>query len=216
MTCPSCGQRKARRSCPALGQEICAICCGTKRLVEIRCPEGCGYLAASRHHPAAVVQRQQQRDFVALAPTLRDLGEHQQQLALVLLGTVAAHAAREALDRITDEDVSAAADALASTYETASRGVIYEHRPQSAPARHLGTAFRELVEDIARTGGGQQIERDAAAALRAIGRGVGAARAMLGPGPRAYIDLVGRLIRPAAARSEALAAPGAGDLILPG
>ena len=35
MACPVCGQRKARRECPALGQTICTVCCATKRLVEI-------------------------------------------------------------------------------------------------------------------------------------------------------------------------------------
>src|SRR5436190_794862 len=33
VTCPLCGQRKARRDCPAVGQRICAVCCGTKRLI---------------------------------------------------------------------------------------------------------------------------------------------------------------------------------------
>ena len=217
MTCPSCGQRKARRSCPALGQEICAICCGTKRLVEIRCPETCGYLTTARHHPAAVVQRQRQRDFMALAPTLRDLTERQQQVAIVLLGVVAAHGASETLDRIADEDVASAAGALASTLETASRGVIYEHRPQAAPAQRLGVAFRELIEELARESGGRQVERDAAAALRAIERGVPAARQVLDAESRAYTDLVRRMVRPAPSEpSRPAAETGSSGLILPG
>src|SRR5262245_27935296 len=61
--CPLCGERRARRACPALGKLICAVCCGTKRLVEIRCPSDCSYLASAREHPAAVVVRQQQHDF---------------------------------------------------------------------------------------------------------------------------------------------------------
>ena len=42
--CPSCGQRKGQRSCPALGAAICSLCCGTKRQKEIACPESCQYL----------------------------------------------------------------------------------------------------------------------------------------------------------------------------
>ena len=53
MTCPLCGARKARRACPGVGRDICAVCCGTKRLVEIRCPATCGYLQSARVHPAA-------------------------------------------------------------------------------------------------------------------------------------------------------------------
>src|SRR5207247_6809666 len=43
--CPLCGTRRARRGCPALSQQICAICCGTKRLVQIQCPSDCTWLA---------------------------------------------------------------------------------------------------------------------------------------------------------------------------
>src|SRR4029079_6022625 len=49
--CPLCGVRRARRGCPALGKQICAVCCGTKRLVEIQCPSDCAYLATAREHP---------------------------------------------------------------------------------------------------------------------------------------------------------------------
>jgi hypothetical protein len=57
MVCPLCGLRRARRACPALGKQICAVCCGTKRLVEIQCPSDCVYLAVSREHPPAAVVR---------------------------------------------------------------------------------------------------------------------------------------------------------------
>ena len=60
--CPLCGVRKAKRDCPALGQRICAVCCATKRLKEINCPDTCVYLASARSHPAAIVQRRQERD----------------------------------------------------------------------------------------------------------------------------------------------------------
>ena len=36
------------------------MCCGTKRLAEIRCPSDCTYLVSAREHPAAVVRRQQE------------------------------------------------------------------------------------------------------------------------------------------------------------
>jgi hypothetical protein len=50
MLCPVCHQRKAKRACPALGKQICAVCCGTKRLTEIACPPDCGYLSTARTH----------------------------------------------------------------------------------------------------------------------------------------------------------------------
>ncbi|HEX8109862.1 MAG TPA: DUF1841 family protein [Kofleriaceae bacterium] len=43
-TCTHCGQRKGKRSCPALAGAICSRCCGQHRLVEIACPSDCVHL----------------------------------------------------------------------------------------------------------------------------------------------------------------------------
>jgi len=147
--CPLCNRRKARRQCPALGQEICAVCCGTKRIVEIRCPPDCGYLSASRSHPPAVVQRQQQRDLAAFAPTLQGLTDLQSRL-LLLLGTFIARHVPQDFQALRDEDIAEAAGTLAATLETAGRGVIYEHRAATQPARHLADELKHLLDEIVR------------------------------------------------------------------
>src|SRR6185295_5439882 len=82
MTCPLCGTRKARRSCPALGQSICPVCCGTKRLTEIRCPRDCVYLTSAVEHPPAAAVRQQQEDTAQLIHSTRDLSREQTRLFL--------------------------------------------------------------------------------------------------------------------------------------
>src|SRR5438128_10959049 len=46
--CASCSHRQGKRYCPAVGGRICAVCCGTKREIEIDCPSSCSYLKASR------------------------------------------------------------------------------------------------------------------------------------------------------------------------
>lgn len=43
-TCRHCGQRKGKRTCPALAGTICSRCCGQHRLVEIDCPSDCVHL----------------------------------------------------------------------------------------------------------------------------------------------------------------------------
>jgi len=43
--CSRCGQRKAKRHCPALGLGLCPLCCGQIREKEVRCPPGCPFLA---------------------------------------------------------------------------------------------------------------------------------------------------------------------------
>jgi hypothetical protein len=216
MTCPVCGQRRARRACPALGQQICAVCCGTKRLVEIRCPDTCAYLATARQHPPAAIQRQQARDIDALQPTLRGLTETQQQIGFLLLSVISRYGGVETLDRLIDADVSDAAGALASTYETAAKGVIYEHRAPSLTAGRLVTGFRELIDHLSREVQARHIERDASVALRSIERGAREVQRLSGE-PRSYVDLVQRMVRPYEAPERASSDPAAGSgLILPG
>ena len=47
--CSRCGRRKAKRRCPALGSDLCPLCCGRLREKEIRCPPGCPVL--TQHGP---------------------------------------------------------------------------------------------------------------------------------------------------------------------
>jgi hypothetical protein len=193
MTCPSCGQRKARRACPALGQTICSVCCATKRLVEIDCPEDCPHLAASREHPAAQVKRQQERDVAALLPSIRHLTERQHQLFFLFHSAIARHTP-QGFTRLVDEDIEQAAAAVAATLETAARGVIYEHSAASLPAQRLATELTSLLGQI-RTQGGTVSDAEAAIALRAIEQGARDAR-KAGDGTAAsYGSLIGRLLQ---------------------
>ncbi len=63
-SCIHCGRSKGKRTCPALGGEICAPCCGKHRVVDIACPADCKWLGGL----AAV------RDVGAV--TFTDIDEH--------------------------------------------------------------------------------------------------------------------------------------------
>jgi hypothetical protein len=91
MTCPLCERRKARRDCPALGRSICSVCCGTKRLVEIACPDSCVHLTAARANPAAVVRKQYEADLDVLLPTVQALTERQHQLFFLFQSVITRH-----------------------------------------------------------------------------------------------------------------------------
>ena len=193
MTCPLCRQRKARRSCPALTQSICAVCCGSKRLVEIACTPDCEYLSSSRAHPAAVVRRQQERDVATLLPTIRHLTERQYQLFFLFHTAIARHTP-DGFGRLNDDEVANAAGALASTFETAARGVIYEHAPESPVARHLAADLRTMLEEM-RKQGAKVYDHETAVVLRAIEHGAREARKELGGAGDAYLLLMGRLLQ---------------------
>jgi hypothetical protein len=197
MTCRLCGQRKARRACPALAHDICPVCCGTKRLVEIRCPSECSWLASARSHPPAVALRQRERDLDFFAQVVRELPERAAGV-LFRLQTVTLRYGMSAIPALHDADVRDAAAALAATYETVARGIIYEHQAASLPARRLVAEWREAVDDLAkRAGAGREhvVTRDAAGALRRLEWGAKEARARLEGGEVAFLDLLGRIAR---------------------
>jgi hypothetical protein len=151
MLCVSCGRRKGKRACPALRGLICTTCCGTKRLKEIACPADCQYLASAQAHPPAAVLRQRERDLPLLASLLNGLNEIQGDL-LALLTTQLRRARVGAIPPLRDEDVREAAGALASTLETAARGIVYEHQPPSLPAMRLMRSWQEALAEVERRG----------------------------------------------------------------
>ncbi len=215
--CPSCRDRKPKRSCPALGATICTVCCATKRQVEINCPPDCIYLSSARAHPPAVVQRRQERDVSFILPIVSELTDTQYRLVLVFQSATVKHA-EGALPNLRDEDVAEAAAAAASTLETARKGIIYEHQAVSVPAQRLTLELGKVVADLSAQAGSQQarLERDAAVALRRLEQGARtAAKALDGDEPPVYLNLLTRMLKePAGSPGQMSPQTGQGGLII--
>ena len=213
MVCPLCGTRRARRGCPALDKQICAVCCGTKRLVQIRCPSDCAWLATAREHPPATVIRQRQQDVGILSRVLRDLSERQSQLIFLITSFLATYQPTE-LHAPIDDDVVEAISSLAATFETASRGLIYDHRPASLLAERLATALRPVLEEAGR-GAGSSFERDAAVVLRRLEEAVRDVRTFDQTNRQAFLDLLRRVMTPSGEEPSADESPDRSRLIVP-
>lgn len=172
-----------------------------------------------------------------LLPSIQHLTERQHQLFFLFHGVIGQYRP-EGFGRLQDEDVAEAAAAVAATLETAARGVIYEHVPQSPIAATLARAMRAMLEDV-RAQGTRVYDGEAAIALRAIERGARDLRTALPGDPAAYLGLVARLLpvnpasrpagsapatppgpaRPTAQREAGLARPsaqrGGGSIVIP-
>jgi hypothetical protein len=137
--------------------------------VEISCPPDCGYLSTSRTHPAAVVQRQQERDMRFLLPRIADLSETQYRLFMLAQALVVQHASTASPSPI-DRDVAEGVASVAATLETAGKGIIYEHRATAIPAQRIADEIAAAIRDLVTRAGsdGARLERDAAIALRAL------------------------------------------------
>ena len=182
--CPLCGGAKARRRCPALDRVICARCCGTKREAEIRCPPDCGWLGSARAHPPAVQQRQQAHDTQLILALVDDMDD---EAYAVLMGCIQAALRHQLVSEPVplDADLQAAAAAIAATAETAARGVLYEHRPESPVAEGLARAMSAPLAEAAGAGV-PRLEVATIAAMRRLERSLRVARSQPGVAPGAY------------------------------
>lgn len=200
MTCKLCNKRPVKRACPALREQICAVCCATKRLVEIACAEDCRYLESAQRHPAAVVKKQIDTDVTKLMGTIGRLSEQQLQLFFLLQSMVLSYKP-EGLTRLVDADVALACGALAKSLETSSKGVIFEESTGSVVAEALRRSLKPVIDEVTK-GGGSQVEREVAMVLRGMERGARHDGNLIPAGDTSYLELVGRVFqqRPQAPR----------------
>jgi len=148
LNCPICEKRKAARYCPAKGEKICAVCCGTEREVTIRCPPDCAYLVAAHRY-----EDEHQRALPADTPFLDErvpqeiLHTHQQ-----LMGALAFQTAKFASNEAStaDPDVIATLAALAATYKTLQSGLLYERIPEIPVQRDLYLALSQFLDEVKR------------------------------------------------------------------
>jgi hypothetical protein len=144
--CPICDRRRAERYCPAKGEKICAVDCGTEREVSIDCPSDCAYLLAAHRwegsHPKPLPENEIPFPDVSFPADLI----HTRQAALSGLGyAVILYAAEQR--SLADGDVFAAVQAMAETYRTLLSGIYYEKPPGGTVAAGLYDAIGKFIED---------------------------------------------------------------------
>ena len=160
MSCPICEKRKAARFCPAKGEKICAVCCGTEREVSIDCPSDCSYLVAAHRY-----ENEHRRSLPADTPWLdekipQDIVYAHQQLMAALAFSIAKFCGVQ--PAAVDADVLAAIQALTQTYKTLSSGIIYEKPPDAPLPRELYAALMALISELKK----QPAERANSAGLK--------------------------------------------------
>jgi hypothetical protein len=162
VSCPICEKRKAARFCPAKGEKICAVCCGTEREVTIDCPSDCSYLIAA-HRYEDEHRRSLPRDTPLLDEKIpQDIVYAHQQLMAALAFSIAKFCAVQ--HATVDADVLAAIQALAQTHKTLGSGIIYEKPPDAPLSRELYAALMAFITEVKK----QQSERTTSAALKDI------------------------------------------------
>jgi hypothetical protein len=160
VSCPICDKRKAARFCPAKGEKICAVCCGTEREVTIDCPSDCSFLV-SAHRYEDEHRRSLPADTLLLDEKIpQDIVYTHQQLMAALAFSIAKFCTVQ--PAAVDADVLTAIQALAQTYKTLSSGIIYEKPPDALLPRELYAALIALLSELKK----QQAEHASSAGLK--------------------------------------------------
>ena len=154
MACPICEKRKTERFCPAKGEKICAVCCGTEREVTIDCPWSCGYLRAARRyeqeHPKPVPAEEVPFPEVDVR---QDLIHERRPVVSGLGFTILIYAAGQGRgNELVDWQAMAALTALAETYRTLGSGIYYEKTPDEPEARGLYGKLAEFIQKSQKDG----------------------------------------------------------------
>jgi hypothetical protein len=160
VNCTICEKRKAQRFCPAKGEKICAVCCGTEREITIDCASDCFYLLAAHRYEDEHRQPIPPDTPLLGAEMPRDVVHTQQKLIATLAFSVAKFCATQA--SATDPDVLAALQALAETHRTLISGIFYEQPPAAPLPRELYASVGAMLAEIKK----QQAERSATAVLK--------------------------------------------------
>jgi hypothetical protein len=190
--CPLCGARKGKRACPAKGADICPHCCGTKRLVEVACPEDCVYLKGEHATSWEGRETERKRDARRLGPHLASLTDEQARLLPVAF--VGVHGIRSRRGDLDDALLAQAVGALRKTVETRMRGVLYEHPAEDLRAQGLVSELRGLFEAKDESGGGvTPADRDLLPVLAALEAAIEDTRKE-GASPTAFLETAARVV----------------------
>ena len=144
--CPICNKRRPERFCPAQGDKICAVCCGTERERTLDCPADCTYLIKAHRYEQEHRQPLTPDDMPFPGTDVsRNLIYEQQPLVTGL-----AHALVKFSDEqraLTDPDALAAIAALAETYRTLVSGIYYEKPPDVPLQAALYAALAAFIQE---------------------------------------------------------------------
>ena len=149
-TCPLCSARSGKRYCPAKATQICAVCCGTKREIEIDCPSSCVYLKASRSYEAEkpVIDAELMAKMQKYDDSFVERYHH---VLAAINGTVVEE--RLSSPWLVDNDVIEVYKALTLTMRTLSSGIYYESLPEGPLRLSLFRRLKDVFDELMKPDG---------------------------------------------------------------
>ncbi|MGH9469568.1 MAG: hypothetical protein ACRD1N_04405 [Terriglobia bacterium] len=148
MICPICQTRKPKRFCPAKFEQICSVCCGEQREVTIDCPSDCPHLVASREYD----EERRSIEWGKLPFPDQNIPfsvlELHQELFYQLAFIIAECATEN--PSLVDSDIHIVLKALAETWQTLAKGLIFENPPTQPILRELYDRLKRACKEYRR------------------------------------------------------------------
>ncbi len=193
MSCPICEKRPPKRFCPAKGERICAICCGTQREVTIDCLPDCTHLISARRYevehrkppaPGAIPFPD-----VEFSPEiLRRHPEALSAIGIAILGFAEQNGA------VRDAEILGALRALAEAYRTLESGIYFERPPDEPLPRalyaHLGQGLQDFKKQESQRSGFTTLKDSEIFRLLVFFLRLGARETNGRPKARAFLDFL--------------------------
>jgi hypothetical protein len=207
--CPLCSERSAKRYCPAKEAQICAVCCGAKREVEIDCPGNCVYLKAARSYEAEKTAPDPE-----LVAKIQKYGLDFFNRYAVEIELISRSVVEERLDStwLVDNDVIEVYRSLTATMKTLSSGIHYESMPEGPVRISLFRRLRAVLDQLMgpREAGRSALRVSEAVNIMDFLTYAAQANTGLRPRSRRYLDWLDEMVAASAPRPET-----SGGLIVP-
>ncbi len=193
MFCWYCGKVKGKRICPAHGDDyICSRCCGTKRRTEIRCPKDCAYSFGEQDPRWDPTSRQVEKaNFIA-----HFAGVKREQVHLLLfLHNLLIQTDQEAAGGLSDKDLLDVVNTLHRTFETFSKGIVYEHKTESPQLEMVTRKLKSLLDKRQEIPNGPRAsDTEVTNMLQTIATAINAHQEQ-SSGDRSYLDMAGNIFK---------------------
>jgi len=142
--CPLCEARRGKRFCPAKLSQICPVCCGTKREVEIDCPSDCVYLQSGRQYESAKKAKNKPNESFTERLWSQSFQSSNFETLVSLWSLI--RDARSQGPELVDVDVREVLNRLIKTYQTQEGGIYYDHLPESLTQKTLYNSLKSFLD----------------------------------------------------------------------
>lgn len=154
MKCELCNKRKGKRYCPAKRTEICPVCCGQKRGIEIDCPLDCKYFVeGQKNHNKKVNRERIKKDGVK--SYMRKAELYSRAPGLFANIEIAISQLYRSNKEFTNRILISGLEQASKTLETESRGIIYEYMGENEYANEVARAVLSVARQFTGSPQGQ-------------------------------------------------------------